>query len=182
MFFAKNGKVQYDIKANDNIRSLKKKIMKKYQLSKDIVLTDKYLKPFLEYMKVSEINSTIYIGFKFNGVIIQTSIKRTKIHYNGWNIKSLNKYMNLLIGGTKMKMIVLIDGNSISNSQQPIENNNDIDYLHATVTNEEADEFPDYMIAPFDDLEIKGIMIKGRGFTKAVYAWNKVIIKYALLI
>jgi hypothetical protein len=38
------------------------------------------------------------------------------------------------------------------------------------------------MIALFDDLEIKGIMINGIGFTKAVYAWNKVTINYSLSI
>jgi hypothetical protein len=59
--------------------------------------------------------------------IIQTELKRTKyninnyydnyqfdaIYYNGWKPNSLNQYINLLIGGARKKMLVLIDGNSI---------------------------------------------------------------------
>lgn len=38
------------------------------------------------------------------------------------------------------------------------------------------------MVVPFEDLEIKGIMVNGMGFIRAVYAWNKISINYALSI
>jgi hypothetical protein len=82
--FSKNEKIQYDTKANDNIRSLRKKILKKYRLSKEIVLIDKFLKLFLEFKKIKNISSAIFI-----------------IYYKQWNLKDLNQCTNLLVGGTR---------------------------------------------------------------------------------
>jgi hypothetical protein len=127
--FYKNGKIQCQTKASDNIRSFKKKILKKYHLSKDLILTNKLLKPFSEYKKISNVDSRIYISLNFNGSVIQTGLKRTKsiinihydnyqfgeIYYNGWSLNSLNQYINLLVGETRRKIVVLIDANPIRN-------------------------------------------------------------------
>jgi hypothetical protein len=79
-------------------------------------------------------------------------------------------------------MDTLINGKVIINWRQPIENDQGIKCFYGTVTNEGLENLPDCMIASFQDLEIKGIIINGRGFMKAVYAWNKISISYSLLI
>jgi hypothetical protein len=113
--FYKKGNVQIDTRSNDNINSLKKILIKRYLLSHDIVLTDKFTKPYPEYQLIKNIQTNIYICIIHEGIIKQTSLKRTKyiinndqnidefdaLYYNGWNLYSLNHYMNLLTGGAK---------------------------------------------------------------------------------
>jgi hypothetical protein len=141
ILFYKKGNIQVDTRSNDNIRSLKKNLIKRYLLSHDIILTDKYLKPYSEYRLIKNIQSNIHICIKHEGIIKQTSLKRTKyvinngqnidefeaLYYNGWNMYSLNHYMNLLMDGTRRKMNILIDGNIINNWREPIEINNKIE-------------------------------------------------------
>jgi hypothetical protein len=196
ILFYKKGNVQIDTRSNDNINSLKKILIKRYLLSPDIVLTDKYLKPYPEYQLIKNIQTNIYICIKHEGIIKLTGLKRTKyiinnaqnidefeaLYYNGWNLYSLNHYMNLLIGGARKKMNILIDGNVINNWREPIENNDRIVQIFGTIINGNLEETPDCLIATFKELEIKGIMINGNKFMKAVYAWNKMTINYALTI
>jgi hypothetical protein len=90
--------------------------------------------------------------------------------------------MNLLIGRARKKMNILIDRNVINNWREPIKNNNGIEQIFGTVIDGNLEDTPDCLIATFRNLEIKGIMVKGNKFMKAVYAWNKIIIGYALSI
>jgi hypothetical protein len=72
--FYKKGNIQVDTMSNDNISSLKEIFIKRYQLSHDIILTDKFLKPYSDYQLISNIQTNIYICLKFNGVMIETSL------------------------------------------------------------------------------------------------------------
>jgi hypothetical protein len=196
ILFYKKGNIQVDTQSNDNINSVKKILIKRYLLSHDIILTDKYMKPYSDYQFIKNIQTNIYISIKHEGIIIQTGLKRTKyiinntqnvdefevLYYNGWNLYSLNHYMILLIGGARKKTNILIDGNIINNWREPIENNNGIQRIYGTVIKEKLEDSPDCLIASFRELEIKGIMINGKGSMKAAYAWNKITIGYALSI
>jgi hypothetical protein len=86
------------------------------------------------------------------------------------------------MGGTRRKMNILIDGNIINNWREPNENNNKIEQIFGTVISGSLEETPDCLIASFKELEIKGIMVNGNKFMKAVYAWNRITIEYALII
>jgi hypothetical protein len=190
ILFYKKGNIQVDTMSNDNINSLKKILTKRYQLSHDIILTDKFLIPYSDYQILSNIQTNIHICLKFNGIIIQTSLKRTKyiinnlnnidefkaLYFNGWNLYSLSHYINFLIGGTRKKVNILIDGNTFNNWREPVENDDGIKSIFGTIWNEGLDESPECMIASFKELEIKGIIINGKGFMKAVYAWSKITI------
>jgi flagellar biosynthesis/type III secretory pathway chaperone len=52
-------------------------------------------------------------------------------------------------------MYVLIDSLSIENLYQPIENMNGINYLLITITEEEADNFPNYLVTTLEELKTK---------------------------
>jgi hypothetical protein len=186
--FYKKGNVQVDTRNNENISSLKKILIKRYFLSHDIVLADKFTKPYSEYQLIKNVQASIHICIIHEGIIKQTSLKRTKyiinngqnidefdaLYYNGWNLYSLNHYMNLLTGGAKKRMNILIDGNIINNWREPIENNDKIEQIFGTVINGNLEDTPDCLIATFKDLEIKGIIVNGDKFMKAVYAWDKI--------
>jgi hypothetical protein len=66
--------------------------------------------------------------------------------------------------------------------EKPIENNDKIEQIFGTVINGNLEYTPDCLITSFKDLEIKGIIINGDKFMKAVYAWDKISIEYALTI
>jgi hypothetical protein len=104
------------------------------------------------------------------------------LYFNGWNLYSLCHYVNLLIGETRKKINILIDGNVINNWREPIENDDGIKCIYGTVTNEGLEDSPDCMIASVKDLVIKRIMVNGRSLMKAVYAWSKITTRYALSI
>jgi hypothetical protein len=98
-------------------------------LSSKTILTEINLRSITESRKICNINSNISISLNLYDTIISTELKRTKyrintlyddhqfeaIYYNGWNLSSLNQYINLLLGGTRKKMFVLIDENTIGN-------------------------------------------------------------------
>jgi hypothetical protein len=65
--FYKKGNVQIDTRSNDNINSLKKILIKRYLLSHDKVLTDKYMKPYTEYQLIKNIQTNIYICITHEG-------------------------------------------------------------------------------------------------------------------
>jgi hypothetical protein len=115
------------------------------------------MRPFPDHQLITNIQTNIYISMKFNDMIQQTSLRRAKylinnnhsidqfdaLYYNEWNLYSLNHYMNLLIGGTRKKIITLIDGNTINNWRQLIENDDGIKCIYGTVTNEGLENLPD---------------------------------------
>jgi hypothetical protein len=73
--FYKKGNVQIDTRSNDNINSLKKNLIKRCLLSHDIVLTDKFAKPYSEYQLIKNIQANIHICIIHEGIIKQTSLK-----------------------------------------------------------------------------------------------------------
>jgi hypothetical protein len=80
------------------------------------------------------------------------------------------------------KVNILIDENLIHNWREPIENVEGIKCIYEIIINDGLEESLECMIASFKELEIKGIIINGKSFMKAVYAWSKITIGYALLI
>jgi hypothetical protein len=175
---------------------LRKKLIKRYQLCSEIILTEDQLIPFYEGVRINNVNKSIWLSLGINNLVIPTEIKRTNyrinplyddhefeaVYFNGWNYNSLNQYINLMIGGTKKNMYILINGLPIRNRYQPIEDINGIKSFLVTVTDQSANDFPTYLISSLKDLELRGIMIKGINFKRAVYAWDKLTINYALSI
>jgi hypothetical protein len=57
--------------------------------------------------------------------------------------------MNLLLEGTRKKMITLIDGNTTNNWRQLIEKDDKIKFIYGTVTNEGLEDLPDCLMHHF---------------------------------
>jgi hypothetical protein len=58
------------------------------------------------------------------------------LYFNGWNLYSLSHYINLVIGWTRKKVNILIDGNTINNWREPMENDGGIKCIYGTMINE----------------------------------------------
>jgi hypothetical protein len=80
--FYKKENLQVDPMGIENINSLKKILIERYLLSHNIILTDKFMKPYSDYKIISNMQMNIYISLNYNGLIRQTNLKRTKYVIN----------------------------------------------------------------------------------------------------
>jgi hypothetical protein len=187
-----NGHLDVSIEDCKSINQLKKKICKCYGLGKDIVIADAEKRVLDENLIIMVHPEDVWIYLIENGSLADVS--RTKIEYeiilngsvhnfkavmfNAWNHRSLEYYINCLIGGEQRKVEIYLDGQIWTEKLCAMWR------TRARITGMIGKcikaSTPKCSITSKEEMEIRNINVKCGSFSKYLTIWNKVTIGYAL--